>query len=72
MNLRINYNLLNILTVYFSLFFLRAQILRGNSKKYLNLSSILWLFAVYILAASFVNIFARFKQVIPFIQDFNC
>jgi hypothetical protein len=71
MNLRINYNLLTILTIYFSLFFLSIQILRGNSKKYLNLSSILGLLAVYILAAPFLSTFASFKQVIPFIQDFN-
>jgi hypothetical protein len=71
MNLRINYNLLNILTIYFSLFFLSVQILRGNSKKYLNLSSIFGLLAVYILAAPFLSTFASFKQVIPIIQDFN-
>jgi hypothetical protein len=71
MNLRINYNLLSILTVYFSLFFLSVQILRGNSKKYLNRSSIFGLLAVYMLAAPFLSTFASFKQVIPFIQDFN-
>jgi hypothetical protein len=71
MSLRINYNLLNILTIYFSLFFLSVQILRGNSKKYLNRSSIFGLFAVYVLAAPFLSTFASFKQVIPFIQDFN-
>jgi hypothetical protein len=30
MNLRINYNLINILTICFSLIFLSVQILRGN------------------------------------------
>jgi len=71
MNLRISYNLLNILTVYFSLFFLCVQIMRGNSRKYLNLRAFLGLLVVYILAPPFLSTFASFKQVIPFIQDFN-
>lgn len=71
MNLKFNYNLLNIFSIFFSLIFLNIQVLRRKTKKYFNLRNTLSFLVVMALAPPFMSTFSSFKQVIPFLQRFN-
>jgi hypothetical protein len=71
MNIRFNYNLLNTFSIYFSLFFLVAQIIRKKFYTYFNAKNVWGFLLVIALAPPFMSTFSSFKQVIPIINNFS-
>ena len=71
MNVRFNYNLLNYFSIYFSLLFLAAQIVRKKFYTYFNAKIVLGALFIIALAPPFMSTFSSFKQVIPFINNFS-
>ena len=71
MNVRFNYNLLNIFSIYFSLFFLVAQIIRKKLYSYFNAKNVWGFILVLVLAPPFMSTFSSFKQVITVIHNFS-
>ena len=70
-NIRFNYNLLNILSIFFSLIFLAAQIFRKRFYTYFTAKNLLSFLLVITLAPPFMSTFASFKQVIPIMHNFS-
>ena len=71
MNVRFSYNLLNIFSVYFSLFFLAVQIVRKKFYTYFTAKNIWRFILVLALAPPFMSTFSSFKQVITVIHNFS-
>lgn len=71
MNVRLNYQLFNFFTIYFSCFFLIVQILRKKLYAYFIPKNIWGFLLVTALAPPFISTFSSFKQVIPTINNFS-